>query len=518
MSREFKTVDYEMSLNQTVRLGDVRPPDHLARFIVDAIAQRDLRPLYSRYGLRGGAAYAPEVLLGLLFYGYATGVFSSRKLEQATYDAVPFRFIAGSLHPDHDTVAHFRKTFLSDLKALFVEALLLAQAVGLLRRGMSAWMARRCMPMPSRAKRSATKGAGELIAHLQAEVEELFALAEHADQSPLPAGLDVAAEVALREERLARLKEAKTVLEARAKERAAVEQAAYEAKVREREEKAARTGRRPRGKPPTPPTSGARDDDQYNFTDPESQIMKNPTNTGFDQHYNAQLAVAQEHLFIVGYAVSHHPTDQGEVTPTVESIPGEGGIPAAATLDTGYFSEANIRLLEERGRDPYSATGRTAHRQGWQAFVAQQSALPPSPEASPKVQMAYKLQTDVGRAIYRLRKCPVEPVFGCLKEVHGFRPFSVRGLGAVTGEWRLLCLARNLKRLHTLLCAQGRDLPGAALFAGPAALLTSVGTLCAGVHCARVRADTCWQLFRTLVWVGISRPQPRSSLFSPTGC
>ncbi len=211
---------------------------------------------------------------------------------------------------------------------------------------------------------------------MEAEVAELFALAEQADQAALPAGLDVAAEIARREERLARLAEAKAVLEARAKERDALEQAAYAEKLREREEKAQRRGRRPGGRPPTPPTPGPRDSDQYNFTDPESRIMKNPTDAGFDQYYNAQLAVDQESLFIVGYAVSNHPTDQAEVAPTVESIPAEVGTPAAAALDTGYFSATNIQLLEERGIEPYIATGRTGHHQGWRRLLCARS--PPS--------------------------------------------------------------------------------------------------------------------------------------------
>jgi transposase len=518
MSRIFKTVDYEASLNQTVRLGDVLPADHLARFLVDAIAQLDLRPLYSRFGPRGGEAYAPEVLLGLLFYGYATGVFSSRKIEQATYEALPYRFLAGGLHPDHDTIANFRKTFLGELTVLFVEVLLLAQAGGLLQLGDISLDGSKVHADASTSKAVSYKRASALIAQLQAEVAELFALAEQADQAALPAGLDVAAEIARRDERLARLQEAKAVLEARAKERDAVEQAAYDEKLREREEKTARTGRRPRGKPPTPPTPGARDDDQSNFTDPESRIMKNPTNKGFDQHYNTQLAVEQAHLFIVGYAVSNHPTDQGEVAPTVASIPEEVGTPDAAALDTGYFSETNIHTLEERGIDPYIATGRTAHQQGWLASVAPQPALPPPEDATPREKMAYKLQTEVGRAIYRLRKCTVEPVFGCLKEVLGFRQFSLRGLEAVTGEWCLLCLARNLKRLHTLLCAQGRTLPGAALFGVPWAPPRTARALGAAAHRASLIADTWWQMFLILILVGVCRPQPSPSLFSPTAC
>ncbi|MGI8552984.1 MAG: transposase, partial [Dehalococcoidia bacterium] len=268
-------------------------------------------------------------------YGYATGVFSSRQLEQATYESVPFRFLAGGLHPDHDTIAHFRTSFLAELQAFFVEALLLAQAVGLLQLGDISLDGTKVRADASKSKAVSYKRAGELIAQLEAEVAELFALVEQADQAALPAGVDVAAEIARREERLARLAEAKAVLEARAKERDAQEQAAYAAKVREREEKTRRTGRKPRGRPPTPPTPGPRDTDQYNFHDPKSRIMKNPTNAGFDQHYNAQLAVDQASLFIVGQSVSAHPTDQDEVVPTVESMPAQVGTPT-----TGLWTPA----------------------------------------------------------------------------------------------------------------------------------------------------------------------------------
>jgi len=516
MSRRFKTVDYMAVLDQTVRLGDVLPPDHLARFIVDAITQLDLQPIYSRYGTRGGEAYAPEVLFGVLVYGYATGVFSSRKLEQATSESVAFRFLAGGLHPDHDTIAHFRKTFLAELKALFVEVLVLAQAVGLLQLGDISLDGTKIHADASKSKAVSYKRATELIAQLEAEVAELFALAEQADQVPLPEGLDVPAEIARRDERLARLKEAKAVLEARSTEREAREHATYAEKMREREEKTQRTGRRPGGRPPTPPTPGPRDGDQYNFTDPESRIMKNPTNAGFDQHDNAQLAVEQESLFIVGYAVSNHPTDQHEVEPTVASIPAEVGTPAAAALDTGYFSAANIQTLEERGIAPYIATGRIGHHQGWRASCAHEPA--PPEDATPREKMAYKLQTAVGQAIYRRRKCTVEPVFGCLKEVLGFRQFSLRGREAVTGEWALLCLARNLTRLHTLLCAQGRSLPGAALCAVSAPRAGDAHVVAAGLRRARALAETGSQMLLLLIGTCLGRFRTRLALFSPTSC
>src|ERR671932_451055 len=228
MSRSFKTVDYEATLNQTVRLGDCLPPDHLARFIVDVIAQLDLSAIYARYRTRGGAPYAPEILFGLLAYGYATGVFSSRKIERVTYESAPFRFIAGNLHPDHETIASFRKTFLPDLQDLFVQVLLLAQEMGVLKLGTISIDATKIHADASKSKAVSYKRLLELEAQLRAEVAALFALGAQADQGSLPDGLVVADEIALRADRLRRLAEAKAVLEARAAERQAVERAEYD--------------------------------------------------------------------------------------------------------------------------------------------------------------------------------------------------------------------------------------------------------------------------------------------------
>src|SRR5215510_8281549 len=270
MSRKFKTADYEATLNSTVTLRECLPPDHLARFIVDVITQLDLSAIYAHYGPRGGEAIAPELLLGLLFYGYATGTFSSRKIERATFETVPFRFIAGNLHPDHDTLATFRKTFLPELKDLFVQVLLLAQVAGVLKLGNISLDGTKIHADASKSKAVSYKHLLALQAQLRAEVEELFALSERAEQGELPDGLVASDEIAIRQARLARLAEAKAVLEARAKERTALEQAEYDAKVHERAEKERQSGRVPRGRVPKPPTPGARDKDQYNFTDPES--------------------------------------------------------------------------------------------------------------------------------------------------------------------------------------------------------------------------------------------------------
>jgi hypothetical protein len=245
------------------------------------------------------------------------------------------------------------------------------------------------------------------------------------------------------------LAEARRVLEARAEERYQAELAEYQAKLQAREEKARETGRKPRGPAPKPPTPGARDKDQYNFTDSESRIMKNSTDGGFNQHYNVQVAVDQDNLFVVGNTLSNHPVDTYEAIPTVDAIPAEIGKPQAAALDKIYFAPKNIQELEARDIDPFIATGREPHHKSWQERFAQ-TPEPPPPDASPIVKMAYKLQTDIGKAIYGLRKSTVEPVIGIIKEVLGFRQFSLRGLIAAAGEWCLVCLAWNLKRLHKL--------------------------------------------------------------------
>jgi transposase len=450
MARSFKRVDYAESGKQSVTIDDCLPADHLARFVVSIISMLDLSAIYAHYAAVGGEAFAPELLLGLLVYGYAVGKFSSRKIEEATYDSLAFRFIAGGWHPDHDTIANFRKTFLMHIVDLFTQVLVIAHELGYLQLGNISLDGSKIHADASKSKAVSYGRLVCLEAHLRAEVEALLRLGERADGCELPEGLDIELEVALRQKRLVNLEQAKAVLEQRAEARYQAEQAAYEAKLRAREEKARRKGGKPRGRAPKPPTPGARAKDQYNFTDPTSQIMKNSNNAGFDQHYNVQVAVDQASLLIVAPGLSNHPVDTGEAVPTLNAIPAELGKPPAVAMDRSYFSPNNIQELERLGIEPYIATGREPHYRSWRSFFAETPAPPPE-DASLIVRMAYKLQTDVGQAIYRLRKCTVEPVIGIIKEVLGFRQFSLRGLTAAAGEWCLVCLAWNLKRLQVLM-------------------------------------------------------------------
>ena len=449
MTRKFKTADYEKTLDLQISLREVLPPGHLARFIVNVIAQLDLSRIYNQYGDQGAPPYAPEVLLGLLFYGYATGVFSSRKIEKGTYEVIPFRFIAGDMHPDHDTIATFRQQFLAELKELFIQVLLIAQEMGKLELGNVSLDGSKIHADASKNKAVSYKRLLAIEAYLQAEVNELFALAKAADGGQLPDEMNIADEIEQRERQLEQLAEAKKVLEARAQARYEAEKAEYEAQMQAREEKATKKGRKPSGRPPTPPTPEPRDKDQYNFTDPESRIMKNANNSGFDQHYNVQVVVEHDSRLIVGNWLCTHTNDKLAALPTIDTVPPAIGQPKNANLDAGYFSQDNITGLEKRGINPYIATGRTSHNQGWRAFFLDNPD--PLPEdASAKTRMAYKLRTEIGKTLYRLRKSTVEPVIGIIKEVLGFRQFSLRGLVAAGGEWTLVCLAYNLKRLHTL--------------------------------------------------------------------
>ncbi len=449
MARKFKTVDYERSGQQTLTIDDCLPADHLARFIVAIVEMLDLSVFYAYYAAVGGVPIDPQVLLGLLLYGYATGVFSSRKIEQAIYEIIPFRFIAGGLHPDHSTIAWFRKQFLTEIEGVFAQVLLVAHEMGYLKLGNISLDGSKVHADASKSKAVSYGRLLKLEEQLRREVEELLALGQQTDETELPEGLEIDTEVAFRQERLVNLAEAKRVLEARAAERDQAELAEYQAKLRAREEKAQETGRKPRGPEPKPPKPGARDKDQYNFTDPDSRIMKNSTNGGFDQHYNVQVAVDQDNLFVVGNTLSNHPVDTYEAIPTVDAIPPEIGQPKAAALDNSYFAPKNIREFEARAIDPFIATGREPHHKSWRERFAQ-TPEPPPDDARLIVKMAYKLQTEIGKAIYGLRKSTVEPVIGIIKEVLGFRQFSLRGLGAAAGEWCLVCLAWNLKRLHRL--------------------------------------------------------------------
>jgi transposase len=449
----FRPVDRDTGFLMPPSVDEWLPERHLARFVVDVIAGLDLRGMIGSYRGSGEASYHPTVLLGLLVYGYATGVFSSRKLERATYDSVAFRFIAANQHPDHDTIAAFRRRFLRQIEKLFVQVLLLAREMGVLKMGTVALDGTKIHANASRHSALSYEHAGKIEAQLQAEVAELMARAEAADQADLPDGMSIPDELARREQRLAEIARARAVIEARAKERHAREQAEYEAKMAARAAKAAETGKKPKGRPPAPPVAEPGPTDQVNLTDEESRIMPVPGG-GFEQCYNAQAAVAAGSLLVIANNVVQATNDKQQVVPTLEklgALPEELGKTETLLADTGYFSEANVEACVTAGVDPLIAMGRQPH---YPPLAERFALVPPPPDnPTPTEAMAHRLKTPEGKKLYALRKQTPEPVFGIIKSVLGFRQFLLRGLDNVRGEWNLVTTAYNVKRLFALTAA-----------------------------------------------------------------
>jgi transposase len=430
-------------------LDDWLPKGHLARFVVEIVDQLDLRSLKDSYSGRGSYPYSPVMLVALLFYGYATGVFSSRKLERSTYDSVAFRYIAANSHPDHDTIASFRRRFLPDLTKLFVQILEIASRMKVLKLGMVSLDGTKMKANASRHKALSYRHAIKLEEQLNAEVAELLKQAEAADQADIPDGMSIPEELMRREERLNAIAEAKAEIEQRAAVRHTAEQEAYEKRIAERARKEQETGKKPKGSPPKPPTPGPTDKDQVNLTDSESRIM--PSGHGFEQAYNAQAIVDSSSMLILADRVSQNTNDKQELKPALDCIAGlPQGLGAVDTLiaDNGYFSEANVGSCREHQITPYIAAGRETHNQPLMERFLEPPPVPDDADAITR--MRHLLKTVAGKTIYATRKSTVEPVFGIIKAVMGFRSFLLRGFEAVNGEWKLVCIAWNLKRLHVL--------------------------------------------------------------------
>jgi hypothetical protein len=376
-------------------------------------------------------------------------VFSSRKLERATYDSVAFRFIAANQHPDHDTIAAFRRRFLKEIEGLFVQVLEVAREMGVLKMGPVALDGTKIHANASRHSALSYEHAGRIEAQLK--VAELLAKAEAADRADLPDGLSIPDELARREERLAKLAEARAKIEARARERFERERAEHEAKLAARDAKAAATGRKPRGKPP--PTEGPLPADQINLTDEQSRIMP-VAGGGFEQCYNAQAAVAAGSLLVVAADVVQAPNDKRQLAPMLGKLavlPEDLGQPETLLADTGYFSAANVEACQTAGIAPLIALGREGHHPSLSERFAE---APPAPDdPTPVEAMAHRLKTLEGRKLYAQRKHIPEPVFGIIKSVLGFRQFLLRGLDHVRGEWNLVTMAWNLKRMFALIPA-----------------------------------------------------------------
>ena len=419
-------------------IDELLPGDHLARFVVDIVERLDLSRIEASYSGRGSAAYHPSMLVSLLFYGYATGTFTSRRLEQATYDSIAFRFITANQQPDHDTIANFRRRFLVELGSLFTQVLVVAAEMGLLKLGSVSLDGTKIKANASRHTALSYEYATRLEERLRGEVDELMRRAEQADVRDDAEHIDIPEELHIRERRLEAIAEAKAQIEQRAQRRYAHESAEYEQD----------TGRKLGGPKPKPPQAGARPKDQINLTDEESRIMP-VSGGGFDQAYNAQASVELDSMLIVGSHVSASASDMRQLEPALEELaklPAELGTVETIIADNGYYSEANVETAERLGVSPLLAMGRERYD-----ALKREGPGPELPdEATALERMKRRLKSKEGRTLYARRKCTVEPVFGIIKHVMGLRQFNLRGLDNVRGEWTLVSIAWNLKRMAKL--------------------------------------------------------------------
>jgi len=449
VSNRFIEIDRSQPITLPGNLEGWLDDNDLAHFIVEVVEALDTRAIEEAYHGGGSAPYPPKMLLALLFYCYAKGIFSSRKIERATYELIPVLYLTGGTHPDHDSINTFRKRFLRQLEPLFVQILQIAHGLGILKLGDVSIDGTKIEANASKHKAMSWAYAEKLEETLRAEVQTLLQRAE-TEGGPGSKDIDLPAELKRREDRLQQIAEVKAEIERRAQARYAQEQVDYAAKQAERAAKEQARGRKLGGKQPQEPTPGPRPKDQVNFTDEDSRIMP-VSGGGFEQAYNAQATVDMATLLIVGAHVTQQANDKQEVEPALQEVgklPDDLGQVERAALDNGYYSQDNIETLVDQGIEPFIAVGRQSHYEALEERLAPVPEAPQNPDAVGA--MKHRLKTTEGKAFYAKRKTTVEPVFGIIKEVMGFRRFLLRGLDAVRGEWRLVCLAFNLKRLCAL--------------------------------------------------------------------
>ena len=455
MSKQFRNCDLNQAYLLPPSLQDWLPEGHLARFVADLVDTLDLSAIYAQYEEgdgRGLAAYDPRMMVRLLIYAYCRGVPGSRRIERATYEDVAFRYLAADQHPDHSTIADFRQEHLANLAQLFVQVLKLCQQAGLVKLGHVALDGTKVKANASKHKAMSYGRMGEAEKKLEEEVQALLAEAARIDAEEDgkygkgKRGNELPKEWARRESRLAKIREAKAALEGEAREAAKQKQAEVEARLRERERQEEERGRKLGGRPPqAPDPEQAKPESkaQRNFTDPDSRIMKDGATKEFVQGYNAQAAVDSQAQVIVAASVTQETNDKRQLVPMLEEVEVmTGRKPEQTTADAGYFSEQSVTNPKLEGIDLFMAPDRQKHAEEVPAATG-----PPPPETGAAERMREKLRSAEGRAVYKMRKAVVEPVFGQIKEARGFRRFLLRGLEKVRAEWKLICATHNLLKL-----------------------------------------------------------------------
>lgn len=460
MSKNFRRCDLDQPFLLPPSLQEWLPEDHLGRFIAELSEGLDLSKIYAHYGRRDGrgkAAYHPLMMVRALLYGYCMGMMSSRRMERASYEDVAFRYLCANQHPDHDTIASFRQQHLAVLAELFTQVLQLCNQAGLVKLGHVAIDGTKLQANASKHKAMSYDRMDEKARQLKAEVEQLLAKAAETDATEDALygkgkrGDELPAELARRESRLKKIAEAKAALEQEARERAEAQKKAVEEKLGERQKKEEETGKKTGGRPPeVPDPEQARPNpkDQRNFTDPESRIMPDGGRKGsFVQAYNAQIAVDSKAQIIVAAEITQQTNDKQQLAPMLEQVvTNMQAKPVAVTADTGYFSASQVNDPRADGIDLYIAIGKQKHGQP-EPTVVTESVEPPAETESAKEKMKQKLQSEQGKALYKMRKAIVEPVFGQIKAARGIRAFLLRGIQKASAEWKLICATHNLLKL-----------------------------------------------------------------------
>lgn len=456
MARAFRPYNQDQDYLLPPSLRDWLPEDHLAHFISDVADSLDLSGIYNVYelgGKMGQPPYHPGMMVKLLLYAYCTGKPSSRKIEQATYDQVPYRFLAAEQHPDHDTIANFRSRHLSALADIFYQVLTIGREAGLVKMGHVALDGTKMKANASKHKAMSYERMDEAEARLKREIQELLDKAKQADETDDESygkgkkGESIPKELARRASRLKKIQEAKLALEEEARKRAEQKQLDYQAKMEERKsrkEAGEKIGGKPPQEPPPPETVKPDPKAQKNFTDPESRIMRDGATKSFQQSYNGQIAVDDQCQFIIAVSLTQAANDVEQFLPMMDQIQANmGRLPDISSADAGYFSNDNVTAERLANVDLYISPGKEKSN----STQPQSPPSPPPDDASAADKMRYKLRTDEGRDVYRMRKAIVEPVFGQIKEPMGHRRLLLRGLSKASSEWALICTAHNLLKL-----------------------------------------------------------------------
>jgi transposase len=454
MHKKFYHHDRNSMMIMPPTIQEWLPENHLAKFVVDIIDRLDVSALENRYAQNGGKAYPVKMMLGLLFYGYITGTCSSRKIEKATYDSVAFRFIAANLHPDHDTIAVFRQNFSGMLNNIFLQILLIASASGVLKLGNVSVDGTKIKANASKHKALSWKYAKELEERLKKEIEQLIQKANEADNKKSADQLDIPAELARREDRLAAIKRAQEEIKKRAQERGEREEKEYKEAMEKRAKREA-SGKKCKGPKPKKPNYEPEDKDQVNLVDEESRIMPQSGSKAFVQAYNAHVTVDHDTMLVVANHVTQHTNDKQEIVPTLTCLKAtENALQQRCetlSADAGFFSEDNVQRCESANIIPLIVDKRDKHNTWLDQQSEPQVKEDLELEKDPVKKMKKRLKTKEGKKIYAKRKATVEPVFGIIKNVMGLKGFLRRGLKAVTDEWNIVSIAWNIKRLFVLI-------------------------------------------------------------------